>query len=64
MTEIMLATVAVALGMLMFSDAPFIQLVYFFGASYALDWETWGVVTGMNIIFTYGATAWRKIKNI
>lgn len=62
MSEFALSGIAVALLSLVFSDFPFIQLVYFLGIQSVVDWTTFGVVTGFMILATYGANIYKRLK--
>lgn len=55
MSDLVLAGVGVALMSLIWSDYPFIQLVYFLGIQSVIDWTQWGLVTGLMLIATLGA---------
>ena len=60
MTDQVLAGIAVALFTLIWSDTPFIQLIYVIAIAGVIDWSQWEVLTGMMIIAQIGATIWKR----
>lgn len=62
MSELVLAGAAVALLGLIFSDLPFISLVYMIAIGTVVDWDQWAVITGIAVIAHIGGTVWRKLR--
>ncbi len=62
MSDFVLAGAGVALLTLIFSDYPFIQLVYFLAIQPVVDWEQWGVVTGFMLLAMLGANIFKRFK--
>ena len=60
MTDYFLAGVAVALLSLIFSKFPFIQLVYFLAVQGVTSWDGFGMITGIMLIATFGATVYHN----
>lgn len=63
MTDIAVASGLLALLSMIFSDLPFLGLVYFLFARSAIDWEQWGVATGAYLIASIGGAIWRAFRS-
>lgn len=63
MSQYVLAGAGVALLSLIFSDLPFVQLVYFLAITQVMDWQTFATVTGIMMIASVGGTIYRKFKS-
>jgi hypothetical protein len=63
MGDLFLASAAVALFSLIFSSVPFVQLIYILVVVNVTTWDSWILLTFLQIMATYGATVWRKLKD-
>lgn len=61
MSDYAIAGVGLALLSLIWSDLPFIQLVYMLSVINVVDWNQWGVVTGFYLIASIGANIAKRI---
>ena len=63
MSDYAIAGAGVALFSLIWSDFPFVQLVYVLVIINTVDWTQWGAITGMLIIATMGANISRGLRS-
>lgn len=62
MSDFALAGAGVALFTLIWSDFPFVQLVYFLAVINVVDWSQFGIVTGFMLISSIGANIAKRIN--
>ena len=61
MSDYALAGSGVALLSLIWSEFPFIQLVYVLAVINTVDWTQWGVISGMMLFATLGANISKRL---
>lgn len=62
MSDFVMAGAGVALLSLIFSDYPFVQLVYFLAITNVVDWDQWGIVTGIMVLAMLGINMYKRLK--
>lgn len=62
MSDFVIAGSGIALFALMFTETPFMCLVYFLAVQLCIDWSQWSVVTGLFFLSLLGGALVKGLR--